>query len=154
MSRGSYNYPPKQKNYSCHHIAYPYSNYRGELEHTRYQHNQALLIPALNTRHNIGYLTVHSLLDYAYGPPPKPRYMLMADCVDFMESLDRFEPRIDRLGKVIDFYFDEAETSTSSETAQQALDIATHYAMQKWIVEEGGESFVQEQQQYWQREAA
>lgn len=153
MSRDPYNYPPKQKNYSCHHVAYPYHSYRGELEHRRYQHNPALLQPTLNTRHNVGYLTVHALLDDKYGPPPKPRYMLMADCVDFMESLDRFAPRLERLGQVIDFYFNEAEENPSSETAQQALDIATHYAMQKWIVEEGGESFVKEQQEYW-REAA
>lgn len=152
--RDKLNYPPHQKGHSCHHIAYPYASYQGEIEHKRYQHNPALLIPTLNTRHNIGNLTVHSLLDDTYGPPPKPRYMLMTDAIDFMESLDPFEQRISKLGKVIDFYFDESECNPSSETSQQALDIATHYAMQKWIVEEGGESFVRDQQEAWYRGAA
>jgi hypothetical protein len=145
--RDQRNYPPYKKGYSCHHVAYNYKDYQGELEHRRYQYNTALLISAPNARHNMGRMALHPLIDPVYGPPPKPRYMLMGDCVDFMESLDQEAPRLSRLGKVIDFYFDEAECEPSNETAQQAMDIATHYAMQKWILEEGGESFVREQQE-------
>lgn len=145
--RDKRNYPEYRKWYSCHHVAYQYKDYRGELEHKRYQYNTALLISAPNRRHNIGDFALHTLIDPIYGPPPKPRYMLMCDAVDYLESLDQQEPRIDRLGKLIDFYFEEADTSPKTETAQQAMDIATHYAMQKWILEEGGESFVRAQQE-------
>ena len=145
--RDQRNYPPYKKGYSCHHVAYQYKDYRGELEHRRYQYNPALLISAPNNRHNTGFLALHTLLDPVYGPPPKPRFMLMADCVDYMESLDPQEARLARFGKVIDFFFDEADTNPKTEAAQQAMDIATHYAMQKWILEEGGESFVKAQQE-------
>lgn len=142
-SRDKTNYPPKKNGMSCHHVAYTYSTYRGELEHKRYQYNDALLLPVRNDRHNLGRMALHPLLDPVFGPPPKPKHDLMGDCVDFMESLDPNDPRIERFGQVIDFYFDQAETETSDEKAQQAMDIATHYAMQQWIISEGAQTFVE-----------
>lgn len=146
MSRDKLNYPPKQKGYSCHHVAYPYHAYQGEIEHRRYQHNEALLQPTLNTRHNLGALTVHALIDPKYGPPPKPRRTLMLDAIDYMQSLNRFEPRIRRLGQVIGFFMEEADFNSSYESADQALEIANHYSMQLTIIKEGGEEFIKQQQ--------
>lgn len=144
--RDKYNYPLKQKGTSCHHVAYQYKWYIGELEHKRYQYNTALLVPVPNNRHNFGKLALHSLIDPVYGPPPKPKKELMEDCVDYMEALDLRNSRISRLAEVIDFYFNQADEHTSPETAQQALDIGTHYAMQHWIITEGGESFIKGEQ--------
>lgn len=59
-----------------------------------------------------------------------------------MEALNPKDPRIAKFGQVIDFFFEQAETETSDEKAQQAMDIAIHYAMQHWIITEGGESFI------------
>lgn len=141
--RDKHNYPPKKNGTSCHHVAYQYSWYRGELEHRRYQYNDALLLPVKNDRHNFGKFALHSLIDPVYGPPPKPSHDLMGDAVDFMEDLPD-ESRLRKFGHVIDFYFDQAETEVSNEKAQQAMDIATHYAFQQWIISEGGESFVRD----------
>lgn len=146
MSRDKLNYPPKQQGYSCHHVAYPYHAYRGVFEHNLYQHNEALLQPVLNTRHNLGKLTVHALLDDTYGPPPKPRHTLMLDAIDFMTALDRFEPRIRRLGQVVGFFYNESEFNTSYESADQAYKIAQHYEMQYQIIREGGAEFIKSQQ--------
>ena len=146
MSRDHYNYPPKQKGYSCHHVAYPYKAYQGHFEHKLYQHNEALLIPTSNTRHNIGALALHNVIDPVLGPPPKPRHTLMLDAIDYMEALDKSESRIRRLGHVISFFMDEAEWSTSPLTANQANDIANHYTAQYRVITEGGESFIRHQQ--------
>ena len=153
-SRDKLNYPPSQKGYSCHHVAYPYHAYRGEIEHKRYQHNPALLQPTLNTRHNVGYLTVHALLDDKYGPPPKPSRPLMMNAIDFMEDLPRDDSRIRKLGLVIDFFMEEAELNPSPTIADQALDIANHYSMQYLIISEGGAAFMQRYETYYRGEAA
>lgn len=145
MKRDKSNYPPSRKGYSCHHVAYPYHAYRGPVEHGLYQNNEALLIPTLNTRHNLGALTVHALIDPKYGPPPKPRRTLMLDAIDFMKSLED-ESRIRRLGEVIGFFTEEADFNSSYESADQALEIAKHYSMQHQIITEGGESFIRSQQ--------
>ena len=146
--RDQLNYPPKQKGYNCHHIAYPYSAYVGRLAHQLYQHNEALLQPVRADRHNQGYLTVHSLIDPKYGPPPKPRHTLMLDAVDFMQELDPNESRIRRLGHVISFFYDEADWNRSPETAEQAYDIAKHYSMQELIIREGAAAFMTRYESY------
>ena len=124
-------YPPKVAGESCHHPAYNYAWYIGELAHRRYQHNEAMLLPVKNERHNQGPLALHSLIK---TPPPMPRYTLMADCVDFMESLDPEESRIRRFGHVISFYMDVAEDEISTFTADQARSIAEHYTAQWRII--------------------
>ena len=144
MSRRGFRdkYPPKQPNHSCHHVAHTYDSYVGELEKARYQHNEALLQSTLNTRHNLGKLSLHALLD----APPKPRYMLMADCVDFMEALDPDESRIRRFGHVISFYMKVAEEEVSTYTADQARAIAENYTAQYRIITEGGEAYIRNPQ--------
>ena len=137
-----YNYPPKQSGNSVHHTAWPARAYHGELEQRRFRHNQAMLISVPNRRHNLGPLALHSLLDY----PPKPRYVLMADCVDFMENLDPEESRMRRFGQVIGFFMQVADDEISTYTADQARAIAEHYTDQYRIMTEGGEEYIRHQQ--------
>lgn len=144
--RDHFNYPPKQRGYSCHHAAYPYRAYHGEIEHKRYQHNEAMLLPVPNVRHNLGALALHSLIDPKYGSPIKPRRTLMLDAIDFMNSLDRDESRIRRFGQVIGFFMEEADFNSSPLTADQANEIARHYSMQYQIITEGGEAWIRREQ--------
>lgn len=137
-----YNYPPKAPNHSCHHTAWPAKAYHGELEQVRYRHNEAMLHSIQNTRHNLGSLSIHALLD----APPKPRYTLMADAVDYLESLDPTESRIRRFAHLISFYTDVAEDEVSTYTADQANKIAEHYTAQYRIMTQGGESYIRNQQ--------
>jgi hypothetical protein len=135
-------YPPKQNGYSCHHAAYNYAWYQGDLERNRYQHNTAMLLPVRNERHNFGSLALHALLN----PPPKPRFMLMADAVDFLEALDPQESRIRRFGQVIGFFEQVAEDEISTYTADQARAIAKQYTDQYVIITQGGEEYIRGQQ--------
>ena len=142
MSHRHPNYPPKQPGNSVHHIASPARAYNGELEQIRFRHNTAMLHSTRNERHNFGALAIHALLDH----PPKPRYILMADCVDFMEALDPEESRLRRFGQVIGFFADVAEDEISTYTADQARAIAQHYTDQYRIMTEGGEAYIRNQQ--------
>lgn len=136
------NYPPYRKGFSCHHVAYPYKAYQGPTEHGLYQYDTALLLSVPNVRHNIGYLALHNLLP----PPPKPNFYLMNQAIEFMEWQDKGVPRIDRFAEVIDFYEEVAGTHYKPSIAEQAGKIATHYAMQHFIITHGGEAFVKGQQ--------
>jgi hypothetical protein len=146
MSRDPFNYPPKQRGYSCHHVAYPYKAYQGEIEHRRFQHDPALLQPVPNFRHNIGPLALHNVIDPVLGTPPKPRRTLMLDAIDYMRALDPAEARIRKLGFVIGFFMDEAEFNGSPEIADQSQQIAEHYTAQYRVITEGGEAFIRNQQ--------
>lgn len=153
-TRDKSNYPAYKPNHSVHHIAYPYSYYKGEIEHDRYQNNPALLQQIHNTRHNLGYLTIHSLIDPIYGAPPKPSRPLMLDAIDYMQALDPFESRIRKLGHVISFFMDEADDNPSYELSHQADLISVHYSMQHMIITQGGEAFMRSEMYKKHREAA
>ena len=109
MKRDKSNYPPYKQGHSVHHVAYPYASYTG-YEHTYYQNNPSLLIQAPNVRHNVGRYALHTLLDNTIGAPPKPDRYLMNQAIEFMQWQDACESRIKRLGQVIGFFIETADT--------------------------------------------
>lgn len=145
MSKKHPNYPKVRRGIeSVHHGQYPASaNNVGEFYD--YRHMKPLLIPALNTRHNLGAWALHSVLDHTIGYPIKPHINLARIAIDFMDEIPDTKPRIEQFGDVIDFYDNFAETSLFHGLADQARQLAYHYEQQKFVIEHGGHAWVQAQ---------
>ena len=141
------NYPPVGKRESVHHAAYPRADYGDYLAHSLFRHDKSMLLPVLNTRHNYGAYALHTLLDHSIGYPVKPHRTLMREAVGYMQELDRDALRIRQFGQVINFFIEFADESTLPHLADQANDIAHHYAQQMFIIEHGGEAWVQAMRQ-------
>lgn len=147
MSRYHPNYPRTRKGKeSVHHASYPASAYPFG-EYHDYRHARPLLLPVENRRHNLGAWALHSVIDTTIGYPIKPHINLARIAMDFMHEIPDTKPRIQQFGDVIDFYQQFSEESPFYQLADQARDLAYHYEQQKFVIEHGGQAWVQAQRE-------